>query len=581
MTGNTVVLCRSCNGREGGKRTPHRKSWLAKHLLGSHEQSSHGKRGGRASDDELLSAADKELKLSERARKAGNIRDSKVHFKRSMEALETWEQRTADPSRHSRDEHTLARSIAYQLAGRINSLMNWGHTGGGMRVGQGDLVYAKSFVRKHLNHDQSTHGHRGGSVSHDPDDPFAVPTGGGFGRPKGLSERLKGRAPTEEEWQRHSQLLQRGEHTEVFNPGEDPAQIQSRSAFVTRDSQTNTTMVTGYSQRRIHNDILTDDEVVARYTDTSMFGLGAEYMRFGGSRAQRRRAPRRGSPTRPTAGPTPEYRIGKSWFTKHYGTGHDQLSHGNRGGAALGATKESQSEDATPDTSSPIKVGDNIALAIELLSQGKRVELAQPRQVSTLLTELAAQVDAAAKAGEKAPEVNLCNVSVPGTNVFCGENMGLARIEMPQLKGNPEEGSRAATELLIDERGEADVTMQFVEHLSNKGYALTKASERTSYLRSTQAELNGGQVGGMLNHLRKGGNLGNSPTIVSRDNYILDGHHRWAANVAHDAIDNRLGDVNVPIYRLDIDIGTLLHEAHSFADAWGIKRKSVKKWFRA
>ena len=32
---------------------------------------------------------------------------------------------------------------------------------------------------------------------------------------------------------------------------------------------------------------------------------------------------------------------------------------------------------------------------------------------------------------------NLCDVTVPGTNMFCGDNKGIPRAEMPQLKSKP------------------------------------------------------------------------------------------------------------------------------------------------
>ena len=35
--------------------------------------------------------------------------------------------------------------------------------------------------------------------------------------------------------------------------------------------------------------------------------------------------------------------------------------------------------------------------------------------------------------GGKAPNFNLCNVSVTGSNLFCAESKGIPRIQMPQL----------------------------------------------------------------------------------------------------------------------------------------------------
>jgi hypothetical protein len=64
-------------------------------------------------------------------------------------------------------------------------------------------------------------------------------------------------------------------------------------------------------------------------------------------------------------------------------------------------------------------------------------------------------------------------------------------------------------------------------------------------LKATQSELNGGKVGGMANAIAacKTEILGRS-IFESKDNYVLDGHHRWAAGVgveyANGVADNEI-----------------------------------------
>jgi len=49
------------------------------------------------------------------------------------------------------------------------------------------------------------------------------------------------------------------------------------------------------------------------------------------------------------------------------------------------------------------------------------------------------QIVADAKAkGEKAPDINLCDITVPGTNLYCDDNLGIPRDQMPQFKGKPQ-----------------------------------------------------------------------------------------------------------------------------------------------
>ena len=67
------------------------------------------------------------------------------------------------------------------------------------------------------------------------------------------------------------------------------------------------------------------------------------------------------------------------------------------------------------------------------LSQDKKVELTQPKQVSTLIKLLGKTAAEMEAKGEKAPVFNLCNVSVSGTNLFCAESKGIPRVEMPVI----------------------------------------------------------------------------------------------------------------------------------------------------
>jgi hypothetical protein len=57
-------------------------------------------------------------------------------------------------------------------------------------------------------------------------------------------------------------------------------------------------------------------------------------------------------------------------------------------------------------------------------------------------------------------------------------------------------------------------------------------------------------------------------TVVSRDNYILDGHHRWAAQIGLDAIDNKFTE-KTKITRVDISITDLLRKADEFTGGAG------------
>ena len=161
-----------------------------------------------------------------------------------------------------------------------------------------------------------------------------------------------------------------------------------------------------------------------------------------------------------------------------------------------------------------------------------------------LVSKLAAVAKRMERLGLNAPNFDLCNVAVENTNLFCAEGKGIPRVQMPQLP---------------DEKGPA-----FQKFLADKGIKSVETSENASYLRATQSELVGVKVSGIMGFFRNKDPASDPPLFVSKDNYIVDGHHRWAARGA------RLeGEKEVPvnIVRVDMPIIELLAEAETFTRA--------------
>lgn len=220
-----------------------------------------------------------------------------------------------------------------------------------------------------------------------------------------------------------------------------------------------------------------------------------------------------------------------------------------------------------------INVGKDVERAATLLAQGHRVELNQPHQVSTLLDKLAAVVEEAKQKGEKAPTFDLCKVSVKGTNLFCAQSKGIARVQMPQLKGMPTPGSKA-DKLPKDDKGRVDLADHFKEHLQGLGVGISRRDVRADHLRASQSELNGALTAHLAQQMDSGVR-DNTPIFASRDDYIVDGHHRWAATVGVDYRDNKAGDLTMPTDTVDMEIGQLLDEARKFVDEWGMARQDA------
>jgi hypothetical protein len=184
------------------------------------------------------------------------------------------------------------------------------------------------------------------------------------------------------------------------------------------------------------------------------------------------------------------------------------------------------------------------------LSENRKVELNQPRAVSVLLQRLGEVSKKMIAEGKEAPVFNLCNVSVKGTNLFCADTIGIPRVKMPQLDDQQ--------------------TKDFRKYLKDQGYEIEKGKTKANNLRATQNELNGAKVAATAEKLRAKPDHYSKRIIVSKDDYILDGHHHWAAKIGLDAEDGDLtNDTKVKIARVNISITKLLAEAEKFTGGKG------------
>lgn len=252
---------------------------------------------------------------------------------------------------------------------------------------------------------------------------------------------------------------------------------------------------------------------------------------------------------------------------RHLAGHHDQKTHGH-GGSGL------PSGAGTKDD--PIRTGD-VEVAQKALAEGKYVELDSPRQVSTLLDKLKATVDDAVAKGEKAPNYDLCKVSVPKTNLFCQQSIGIPRAQMPQLKGRPEPGTPADF-LPKNAKGEVDLSAGFRDYMTAKGYPVHPDRVGAEYLKASQTELEGGKVVGIAAAMRAG-RIPEESIFVSNDDYIVDGHHRWAAVVANEYIQGQ--SLTMPVNVIDAPITTVLREANDYAATMGLPQVAFGRALRA
>lgn len=195
-------------------------------------------------------------------------------------------------------------------------------------------------------------------------------------------------------------------------------------------------------------------------------------------------------------------------------------------------------------------------------------------------------------------KIDLCKISD-----LCRGNLGVPRILMPVIEDNQlgefmrllkagklttdakklkdygydvnAKGHRPSNhpiitsgEFLNSGDGRSDV----VKAKANQSISIQKLNATQNQIEKTHTE---GMVDSAENPQIKW-NPWNAPILVSNDNYVLDGHHRWAASLMY-----HLKYKDTPGYKqvkmngtvIDLDVRTLLAVANAYTDTIGNKRK--------
>ena len=141
----------------------------------------------------------------------------------------------------------------------------------------------------------------------------------------------------------------------------------------------------------------------------------------------------------------------------------------------------------------------------------------------------------------RSDDVDITDVAVAGTLLFGGEGLGFAREAMPQLGENPE---------------------AFFAYIRDHfGITTERKDVKPLVIRPMQKEISGRRAGRFYNRIVKNGIAKAKRIVVTSDNYVLDGHHHWAAAVAHTLSNDRdaktpasvLGTDHVTAMRLALD----------------------------
>jgi len=134
-------------------------------------------------------------------------------------------------------------------------------------------------------------------------------------------------------------------------------------------------------------------------------------------------------------------------------------------------------------------------------------------------------------AAKRTDHPDLTELSVEGTLLYGDEGMGIARKDMPQIPGK--ERARFLSEIEAEQ-----------------GITAEKEKVDPTTLKPIQKEISAARSGAIYNKFREDGEIPkNERILISKDGYVVDGHHTWGAAVAF-AFDNP--GTELPVYRLSV-----------------------------
>lgn len=160
---------------------------------------------------------------------------------------------------------------------------------------------------------------------------------------------------------------------------------------------------------------------------------------------------------------------------------------------------------------------------------------------------------------------DVCKLSPP----VCTGNLGIPRDQMPQISeksvkemlasDDPEERKKgqAAVDVGADPNDDTPIFDQLLSNLKKEGVKVSKESIEVGKLKATQREIKAGKTYGMADAYLKGKfKPQDAEILISSDNHILDGHHRYAALITASP------DVKMKVTRVDMPMKEFL--ARSF-----------------
>jgi hypothetical protein len=224
----------------------------------------------------------------------------------------------------------------------------------------------------------------------------------------------------------------------------------------------------------------------------------------------------------------------------------------------------------------PIDAQGDMGRAVDLMAAGSHVRLSSPAEIKPLLDAVNAKASAQGYTRDNEPPWDLGLVSVKGTRLFNEQTLGIPRTDMPQLNGPARPGSEAA--LLAGGANKfIELDPEFRDQLRRDGIDVKNERVPAGNLRATQTQLTAATVAGITAAAEKNvpavRKMLKEPIWVTSDNYVIDGHHRWASDEA--LAYAGLGPKEIEVQRIGLPARLAIPYAISFAVGMGIGGRAL------
>ena len=221
-------------------------------------------------------------------------------------------------------------------------------------------------------------------------------------------------------------------------------------------------------------------------------------------------------------------RIAEIEYFKKFNENHDpangQFSSGPGGAGVAGAIT------ADPGTRSwANQVADNLAA-------GEDVNI-NAKDIGKFLNTMANRGD----------NPDITNLQINGHTLFGGDGLGIKRSQMPQIP--------------------MGMRKQFIQDMADQGVSTELKKVEAMDLKPSQSEISATKTARLYQHFKSDGIPKDKAILVSKDGFVVDGHHHWAAAAAMGLMGKHS---KIPVIVMDANIKDALAMSKAWSDSHGI-----------